>query len=83
MQSQIQQLAKTLDAIADCFEGQPAAGMESGLEARFKHLEQTVETFGSRDLQRALPEQLQTFLALSRRSEELVSSLDREIRKRP
>jgi multidrug resistance protein MdtO len=74
------ELAKTLDAIADCFEGERAAGRESGLEARFKHLEETVETFGLRDLQGALPEQLQTFLMLSRRLEQLVNSLDREIR---
>jgi multidrug resistance protein MdtO len=74
------ELANTLDAIADSFEGQ-AAGREPALDARFEHLEQTVQTFGVRDLQRALPEHLKTFLTLSRRSEELVSSLDHEIRK--
>src|SRR5262249_34703398 len=65
------ELAKTLDAMADRFEGQPAARRESRLEASFENLEQTVQTFGLRDLHRELPEQLETFLTLSRRSEEL------------
>jgi multidrug resistance protein MdtO len=75
------ELAKTLGAIADSFEGHTAAGRESALEACFKHLEETVQTFGVRDLQRALPEHLKTFLTLSRRSEGLVNCLDHEIRK--
>jgi hypothetical protein len=43
------ELAKTLDSIADRFEGQPAVRRESRLEACFKHLEQTVQTFGLTD----------------------------------
>ena len=73
------ELAKTLDAMADRFEAQPTARRESGLEACFKNLEQTVQTFGLRDLHRALPEQLKTFLTLSRRLEGLATSLDGEI----
>ena len=53
------------------------------IAACFKHLEQTVQAFGLRDLQRVLPEQLKTFLMLSKRIEELASSLDREIRPLP
>jgi multidrug resistance protein MdtO len=70
------ELAKTLDAMADRFEGPPAVRRESRLEACFKHLEQTVQTVGLRDLQRVLPEQLKTFLTLSRRLEELATSLE-------
>jgi multidrug resistance protein MdtO len=73
------ELAKTLDAMADRFEGQPTARRESGLEACFKNLEQTVQTFGLRDLHRVLPEQLKTFLTLSRRLEELATSLEGDI----
>jgi hypothetical protein len=68
-----------LDAIADRFEGRPTPRRESGLETCFKNLEQTVQTFGLRDLHRVLPEQLKTFLTLSRRLEGLATSLDGEI----
>jgi multidrug resistance protein MdtO len=73
------ELAKTLDTMADRFEGQPTARRGSGLEASFKNLEQTVQTFGLRDLHRVIPEQLKTFLTLSRRLEGLATSLDGEI----
>jgi multidrug resistance protein MdtO len=73
------ELAKTLDSIADRFEGQPPARRESRLEACFKHLEQTAQTFGLTDLQGVLPEQLKTFLILSRRLEGLATSLDADI----
>ena len=72
------ELAKTLDSIADRFEGQQPPRRESRLEASFKHLEQTVQTLGP-DLQGILPEQLKTFLILSRRLEGLATSLDAEI----
>jgi multidrug resistance protein MdtO len=72
------ELAKTLDALADRFEGRLAARRESGLEDRFKHLEQTIETSGLKDLQGTVPD-FETVLALSRRSEELATSLDGEI----
>ena len=74
------ELGKTLDAIADRFEGQPASETGTELQACFARLEQTVQTFGLRDRQKALPEQLATFLALSRRLEELGILLDHEIR---
>ena len=72
------ELAKTLDALADRFEGRLVARRESGLEDRFKHLEQTIETSGLKDLQGIVPD-FETVLALSRRSEELATSLDGEI----
>jgi multidrug resistance protein MdtO len=73
------EVAKTLDAIADRFEGQPAGKRGAELHARFESLEQSVQTFGLRKLDKELPEQLWTFLTLSRRLEELVVSLDHEI----
>ena len=73
------ELAKTLDAMADRFEGQPAARRESRLEASFKNLEQTAQTFALRDLHTVLPERLKTFLTLSRRLEGLATSLNRDI----
>ena len=73
------ELAKTLDAMADRFEGKPGALRESGLEDSFKHLEETVHSFGRGELQREHPEHLETFLTLSRRMEQLASSLDGEI----
>jgi multidrug resistance protein MdtO len=73
------ELAKTLDAMADRFEGQLVARRKSELEACFKNLEETAQTFGLRDLHRVLPEQLKTFLALSRRMEGLATSLDADI----
>jgi len=74
------ELAKMLDAMADRVEGKRTARRESRLEACFKHLERTAQTFGLKDLQKVLPEQLQTFLTLSRRLEGLVTSLDTDIR---
>jgi multidrug resistance protein MdtO len=73
------ELAKTLDAMADRFEGQPAARRESRLEASFKNLEQTVQTLALTDLNTVLPERLKTFLTLSRRLEGLATSLNRDI----
>src|SRR5262249_29538251 len=64
------ELAKTLEGIADRCEGKPDVRKESRLEDWFKPLEQTVGLRAG---------QLKTFLALCRRSEELVNSLDREI----
>jgi multidrug resistance protein MdtO len=74
-----EELATTLDRMADRFEGKPAVTRESGLGDRFKHLEQTVEAFTMRELQRIHPVQLETLVSLSRRMQELASSLDREI----
>ena len=63
------ELAKTLDAMADRFEGKPAEMTGSGLETRRKHLEQMVE----------VPTHLETFLELSRSVEQLATSLDLEM----
>jgi multidrug resistance protein MdtO len=63
------ELAKTLDAMADRFEGKSAETRGSGLEACRKHLEQVVQ----------IPGELEAFLALSRRVEQLATSLNREI----
>jgi multidrug resistance protein MdtO len=74
------ELAKTLDGIADRFEGKPAAAGESAaLETRFRHLEQTIQAFGLRESQKEVPMQLDTFLTLSRRAEQLATSLNGEI----
>ena len=73
------ELAKTLDAIADRFEGQPAGKRGAELQARFESLEKSVQTFGLRNLHKEMPEQLWTFLTLLRRLEELAISLDHEI----
>ena len=74
------ELAKRLDGMADRFEGKPAgAGESAAFEARFRHLEQTIQMFGLRDLQKEVPMQLDTFLTLSRRAEQLTTSLNGEI----
>jgi multidrug resistance protein MdtO len=74
-----EEVAKTLDSIADRFEGKPFIKTESRRKACFRHLEQTAQTFSFPDLQAVLPEQVKTFLILSRRLEGLVTSLDGEI----
>ena len=63
------ELAKTLDAMADRFEGKSAETRGSGLEACRKHLEQVVQ----------IPGELEAFLAFSRRVEQLATSLNRKI----
>ena len=70
------ELAKTLDSIADPFEGQQPARRESGLEACFKHSGQTAQTLGRTDLKGVLPEEVKTFLILSGRLARLATSLD-------
>jgi multidrug resistance protein MdtO len=74
------ELAKTLDAMADRFEGKPAGARESAaLDARFRHLEQTIQALGLRDSRKEVPMQLDAFLTLSRRAEQLAISLNGEI----
>ncbi|HEX4170476.1 MAG TPA: FUSC family protein [Bryobacteraceae bacterium] len=73
------ELAKTLDAMADRFEGKPAARESAALEARFRHLEQAIQMFALRDSQREVSMQLDTFLTLSRRAEQLATSLNWEV----
>jgi multidrug resistance protein MdtO len=74
------EVAKTLDAMADRLEDKPVAPRTSDLENSLKHLEETVRAFDRRKSPRAQPGRLETFLALSRRMEQLTSSLDAEIR---
>jgi multidrug resistance protein MdtO len=77
-----EELASTLDSMADRIEHKPAAQGEPALERSFKHLEETVQSFSRKELPQAHPARLQTFLALSRRSEELATSLDKKIESR-
>jgi multidrug resistance protein MdtO len=72
------EVAKTLETVADRLEGRPAGQRGPELHACFEHLEQAVQTFGLKDLHKVLPEQLATFLTLSRRLGELAISLDQD-----
>ncbi|MCU1259919.1 MAG: hypothetical protein JWO80_2804, partial [Bryobacterales bacterium] len=67
------QLAKRLDGMANRIGGE-AAGAKDNFEDSFVRLEQTIQTCCSE-----APQKLQTFLALSRSVENVVSSLDKEI----
>jgi multidrug resistance protein MdtO len=69
-----EELAKALDAMADRMEGKPSERAER-LEDSFKSLEQTATT-GCPDVS---PADVQSFLALSRTTESVVASLDKEI----
>ncbi len=69
------QLAETLDSMADRVEGQPAAAA-SDLESAFARLEQTVMNCSPEEVQSG---QLQTFLALSRNIDNVAVSLDKDI----
>jgi multidrug resistance protein MdtO len=73
------QLAGTLDSMADRVEGRPAAAA-SDLESAFARLEQTVAS-GSPEESRL--SELQTFLALSRNIHNVAASLHREIGSQP
>jgi multidrug resistance protein MdtO len=67
------ELAKTLDGMAERFEGKPGTGMRPELEDCFKRLEKRVQ---ASSLSVA---QSERFLALSRRVEQLAASLNGEI----
>jgi multidrug resistance protein MdtO len=73
------EVAKTLDAMADRFEDRPGAPRKSCLQDSFKRLEDTVHACDRRASQRAQSGRTETFLALSRRMEQTASLLDREI----
>ena len=73
-----EELAKTLDAMADRLEGKPAE-RDYQFEAASKRLDETIETQRAEELEPALAAELQTFVALSRRVENLTTSLDAEI----
>jgi multidrug resistance protein MdtO len=65
------QLAKTLDGMANRIDGE-VAGPKDNVEDSFQRLEQSVRT-------EVLTAELQTFLTLSRNIESVASSLDKEI----
>jgi multidrug resistance protein MdtO len=73
------EVAKTLDAMADRFEGRPVAPRKSCLQDSFKRLEETVQACDRRASPREQAGRTETFLTLSRRTEQLASLLDREI----
>jgi multidrug resistance protein MdtO len=72
------QLAKTLDGMANRIDGQ-TPGARDNFDDSFERLEQTIQTCCSEAPQGLLTAELQTFLALSRSAESVMSSLDKEI----
>jgi multidrug resistance protein MdtO len=72
--------AKVLDDMADRLEGK-AAREKDNLKDAFEQLQQTARTCCSDGPQQSLTPQLQTFLTLSRNTESLVMSLDKEIQR--
>jgi multidrug resistance protein MdtO len=71
-------LADILDGMADRMEGQTPTAHHDFTDA-FKHLERTIVTCCITGPQRSIPTGLKTFLALSRSTEGLVLSLEKEI----
>ena len=67
-----EEVANSLDAIADRFEGKSTVSRESSLENCFNRLEQLAQMPRLRESRAA---QLETFLSLSRRVEEIALSL--------
>jgi len=71
------ELARTLEAIADRIEGRPS---QLGLfEESLARLERAVSTYEGSKLQPGTPDRFQAFLSLHRRIESLTSSLQKEI----
>jgi multidrug resistance protein MdtO len=71
-------LAVTLDEIADCFKGK-ARTRKEGLQDSFVHLKQIIQASEPAVSQGALSSHLQTFLLLSRRIVSLTISLEDEM----
>ena len=71
-------LANVLDGMADRTAGKVSERKDS-LEHSFERLEQTILSCCSEGPQKLLTAKLQTFLALSRSSESVIMSLDKEI----
>lgn len=71
-------LTALLDRMADRMEGQTHAG-DHGFRDAFERLERAVKTCSSEGLQRSTAIGLKTFLALSRTTETLALSLDKEL----
>lgn len=73
-----EQLGQLLDGMADRLEGKPRRE-ETKIDASLEQLEKTTRLYLSQETGKAFLTQLQTFIPLSRRIEELTASLDREI----
>jgi multidrug resistance protein MdtO len=71
------ELARTLEATADRIEGRPS--QVELLEEWLAHLERAVSTYEGSERQPETADRFQAFLSLSRRIENLASSLQREI----
>ena len=71
-------VAWALDDMANRIEGKTREGKDA-FESAFERLEQTVRNFCSERPERLVTEKLQTFLALSRSSNSLITSLEKEI----
>jgi multidrug resistance protein MdtO len=72
------ELAKTLDTMADRFEGKPGF-KTSELQRSLSRLEEIAASARKGDLSREHPARIDSFLTLSRRAEALAHSLDQEI----
>jgi multidrug resistance protein MdtO len=72
------ELARTLEAIADRIEGRPS--QVELFEESFARLEHAVSTYEGSEPQPATADRFQSFLSLYRRIESLTSSLQKEIR---
>jgi multidrug resistance protein MdtO len=73
-------IAQTLEAMANRLEGKIQEGVKQALEGSFEKLERVAELCRLREPSQPFFAKMQTFLPLSRRIENLVASLDREIR---
>jgi multidrug resistance protein MdtO len=71
-------LAQTLEGIADRMEGKAQRSDESDLQASLVRLERATELYHHREPPELSSMQMQSFLTLSRRIENLAASLDRE-----
>jgi len=71
------ELARTLEAIADRIEGRPS--QEDFLDESLARLERAVSTYEGSEPQPATADRFQAFLSLHRRIESLTSSLQKEI----
>jgi hypothetical protein len=71
------ELGRTLDAMADRLEGKPAETVNFDDSA--KHLEEAIETYSSTPSVQPHTAELATFIALSRRVQDLTRSLEKEV----
>jgi multidrug resistance protein MdtO len=74
-----EQVANTLEGIADRFEAKASGSGQARLEDAFEHLENAVRTQTAADSQQGTQMQLDTLLKLSRNTEQLLTSLNRDI----